>query len=104
MRVFRTIVVFSILCQAASAQRGQQPPPLNQWPNYQHNSNFSPLTQITPANVSTLTPAWTFHYGGVSQPLGSLGLDFRFEVQPLIIDGVMYISTPGSPYDRNVKS
>ena len=55
---------------------------------------FSPLTQITPANVSTLTRAWTFNYGAGSLPSGTLGLDFRFEVWPLIIDGVMYISTP----------
>jgi quinoprotein glucose dehydrogenase len=77
---------------------------VDQWPNYQNNANFSPLTQITPGNVSKLTTAWTFHYGGVTQPTGSLGLDFRFEVQPLIIGGIMYISTPGSSYDPNLKS
>src|SRR5690349_13383447 len=76
----------------------------DQWPSYQYDANFSPLTQITPANVSTLTKAWTFHYGGVTQNSGSLGLDYRLEVQPLIIGGIMYISTPGSPYDANVKS
>ena len=31
--------------------------PADQWPNYQNNSNFSPLTQITPQNVSRLTQA-----------------------------------------------
>jgi quinoprotein glucose dehydrogenase len=75
-----------------------------QWPNYVHNSNFSSLTQITPANVSQLTHAWTFNYGAGSQKSGSLGLDFRFEVQPLIIDGIMYISTPSAPQNPNVKS
>ncbi len=104
MRVFRTIVLALILCPAVTAQRGQPRLPVNQWPNYQYNSNFSPLTQITPNNVATLVPAWTFHYGGVTQPSGGLGLDFRFEVQPLIIDGVMYVSTPGSPYDDKLKS
>ena len=76
----------------------------NQWPVYQYNSNFSPLTQITPENVSTLTEAWTFHYGGGSAKSGSLGLDYRFEVQPLLIGGVMYFSTPGSQRTPNVKS
>jgi len=103
MRIARAIVVVCILSQAVSAQRGPQRP-ANQWPNYQHNSNFSPLTQITPANVSTLTRAWTFNYGAGSLPSGTLGLDFRFEVQPLIIDGVMYISTPASPRDAEFKS
>jgi quinoprotein glucose dehydrogenase len=88
--------------QAAMVQ-GQQVP-VNQWPSYQYNSNFSPLTQITPANVSQLVRAWMFNYGTGSQPSGSLGLDYRFEVQPLIIDGVMYISTPASAQDPNVKS
>src|SRR5579862_4827859 len=81
-----------------------QKQPADQWPVYQYNSDFSPLTQITPQNVSKLTEAWTYHYGAGSKPSGSLGLDFRFEVQPLIVGGVMYISTPGSPTDPNVKS
>ena len=81
---------------------GQQSP--DQWPNYQHNSNFSPLTAITPENVKNLVPAWTFNYGAGSSPAGSLGLDYRFEVQPLLIGGVMYFSTPASPADPNFKS
>ena len=40
--------------------------PADQWPNYQHNSNFSLLTQITPENVGRLTKAWTFNYGAGS--------------------------------------
>lgn len=81
---------------------GQQSP--DQWPNYQHNSNFSTLTAITPANVKDLVPAWTFNYGAGSSPAGSLGLDYRFEVQPLLIGGVMYLSTPAKPSDPNFKS
>lgn len=76
----------------------------DQWPVYQHNSNFSPLRQITRENVSSLKEAWMFRYGAGSQPSGGLGLDYRFEVQPLIIGGVMYVSTPGSPRDPNLKS
>ncbi len=78
--------------------------PADQWPRYQNNSNFSPLTQITPDNVSKLSEAWTFHYGAGSVPAGSLGLDYRFEVQPILIGGVMYVSTPGSPRDPNLQS
>ncbi|MBV8841253.1 MAG: PQQ-binding-like beta-propeller repeat protein [Bryobacterales bacterium] len=81
-----------------------QRPSVDQWPVYQHNSNFSPLAQITPENVSKLAEAWTFHYGAGSQDSGSLGLDYRFEVQPLIVGGVMYISTPGSPRDTNLRA
>ncbi len=81
-----------------------QKQPADQWPAYQYNSDFSPLTQITPENVSKLTEAWTFYYGAGSKPSGSLGLDYRFEVQPLIVGGVMYISTPGSSSDPDLKS
>jgi len=96
------ILVLSAL--VASPTRGQQPPPADQWPNYQHNSNFSPLAQITPENVNRLTPAWTFNYGAGSLESGGLSLDYRFEIQPLLIGAVMYISTPGSPRDPDLPS
>ena len=86
------------------AGKARPPAAADQWPNYQQNSNFSPLTQITPDNVARLSKAWTFSYGGGSLPSGSLGLDYRFEVQPLLIGGVMYISTPASPYHQEVAS
>jgi glucose dehydrogenase len=81
--------------------------PANQWPSYGQNpggTNFSPLTQITPANVANLKPAWTYHYGAGSSDLGDMGLDYRFEVQPLIVGGVMYITTPSSTRVKDLKS
>jgi len=82
-----------------------QKSPAEQWPNYQHNSNFSPLTQITPENVNRLTQAWTFNYGaGTVENVPFVGLDYRFQVQPLVIDDVMYISTPASERDPNLPS
>ena len=42
----------------------------------------SPLTQITPENVSQLTAQWTFQTG----TLGS------FQANPLILDGVLYVT------------
>src|SRR6185295_11368897 len=35
-----------------------------EWPTYGHDSGgmrFSPLTEITPANVNTLETAWVYH-------------------------------------------
>ncbi|PYR88172.1 MAG: hypothetical protein DMF84_29240, partial [Acidobacteria bacterium] len=79
--------------------------PAEQWPHYQHNSNFSPLTQITPENVNRLTKAWTFNYGaGTVDNVPFVSLDYRFQVQPLVIDDVMYVSTPASETDRNLAS
>ena len=78
--------------------------PADQWPNYMYNSEFSPLTQITPENVWRLTEAWIFHYGAGFSPSASVELDYRFEVQPLIAGGVMYLSTPTSERDPSLPS
>src|SRR6188768_936492 len=102
MKYTKTILAISFVLVLSSVPSGQQP--ADQWPNYQHNSNYSPLTAITPQNVKNLAPAWTFNYGAGSSPAGSLGLDYRFEVQPLLIGGVLYFSTPASPTDPNLKS
>jgi quinoprotein glucose dehydrogenase len=49
------------------------------------NSRYSSLAQITPGNVSRLTPAWTWDS---KEPAVS------FETTPLVIGRVMYVSTP----------
>jgi len=102
MKYTTIILAFCFVLALSVAPSGQQA--ADQWPNYQYNSNYSPLTSITPDNVKNLVPAWTFHYGAGSSPAGNLGLDYRFEVQPLLIGGVMYFSTPGNPSDPNFKS
>ena len=45
---------------------------------------YSPLDQITPANVSRLEPVWVF----------STGVNNGHEAAPLVNNGVMFISTP----------
>jgi quinoprotein glucose dehydrogenase len=49
-----------------------------EWPTYGHDSGgmrYSPLTQITPANVSNLQVAWTYHLkpAGYVPPVGGRG-------------------------------
>jgi alcohol dehydrogenase (cytochrome c) len=48
------------------------------------NQRHSPLTQITPANVTRLMPQWTFQ-------TGTLG---NFEVTSLLRDNVLYVTGP----------
>jgi alcohol dehydrogenase (cytochrome c) len=50
------------------------------------SKRHSPLTQITPANVGTLVPAWTFDTG-----LG-VGRSSKFEATPIAIDGTLYLT------------
>jgi quinoprotein glucose dehydrogenase len=111
---------------AALAQTNKAPELSKEWPTYGHDSGgmrFSPLTEITPANVSKLEVAWVYHMkpadfapalrGGAAPPAapagdtpapaagrgrgGRGGSGFiSSEDTPLVIDGVMYISTPYS--------
>jgi len=47
---------------------------------------YSPLTQITTANVSRLQPVWSFATGNTS----------GHEATPLVNNGVMFVATPGN--------
>lgn len=47
---------------------------------------FSPLTAITPANVSRLKPVWSFATGTIN----------GHEAPPIVNNGVMFVSTPGN--------
>jgi alcohol dehydrogenase (cytochrome c) len=47
---------------------------------------YSPLDQITPANVARLQPAWVLSTGAVN----------GHEAPPLVVNGVMFVSTPGN--------
>ncbi len=66
-----------------------------EWQRYGHDSGgarFSPLTQIDRTNVARLAVAWTYHTGEVA--LGNQ--DRAFECTPIVVDGVLYLSTPSS--------
>jgi glucose dehydrogenase len=54
-------------------------------------TRYSPLTQITPANVSQLKVAWVYHM----KPAGSTSLH-PSEDQPLVVGPTMYVVTPYS--------
>ena len=54
------------------------------WPSHDRDGRgqrFSPLRQITPANVSKLQPAWSFDTGVTG-----------IQVTPLVVGGMMYIT------------
>jgi len=59
---------------------------------------FSPLTQISRENVNHLARAWTYHTGEIDREGNAT--DRRriapFESTSLVIDGVLYFSTPSS--------
>ena len=67
------------------------------WQNYGGDrgaQRYSPLTQITPANVTSLKVAWTYHM----KPADATRVATT-ETTPLVVGNIMYL---GSPYGRIV--
>jgi alcohol dehydrogenase (cytochrome c) len=67
-------------------ERLLNPEPGN-WLHYRRTYDgwgFSPLTSLTPANVSTLVPVWSF----------STGVLDGHEAPPIVNNGVMFVTTP----------
>ncbi|HLK64366.1 MAG TPA: pyrroloquinoline quinone-dependent dehydrogenase [Bryobacteraceae bacterium] len=110
----------------AQSSAGASPDLSKEWPTYGHDSGgmrFSPLTQLTPENVGQLKVAWVYHMrhetdsvsargafapdgeapppaaggppGGRGGRRGGSGF-LPSEVTPLVIGGIMYITTPYS--------
>jgi alcohol dehydrogenase (cytochrome c) len=82
----------SIFCLALQAQVtferiANAPREPQQWVTYNGNyagQRYSSLAQIKPANVARLTLQWAFQ----------TGVPGEHETTPLVIDGVMYVTTP----------
>lgn len=72
-------------------------PPKDSWPAYHGDYSgrrHSALTQITPQNVGGLTLAWAFQSGANAQ----------IKASPLMVDGVIYFSTPDNVYAVDARS
>jgi quinoprotein glucose dehydrogenase len=64
------------------------------WPSYGHDpggARFSPAAQITRANVNSLKVVWRYHTG---EPVVDVSKQPSLQVTPIVVDGVMYVSTP----------
>lgn len=85
----RRLVLFIVL--ANSPVWGQQ------WPSYgggPGGSKYSPLDQIDRGNVQQLELAWEYDTGDFSDGQGAYPYKSAFENTPLVVDGVMYVTTP----------
>jgi quinoprotein glucose dehydrogenase len=52
-----------------------------------YNIRYSPLTQVTPANVARLQPAWTYDSHDAFK-------DSEMQSNPIVVDNVLYATTP----------
>ncbi|WP_074013034.1 PQQ-binding-like beta-propeller repeat protein [Candidatus Sodalis sp. SoCistrobi] len=82
----------------AAAKSAQEEAGRNDWHYYgrtPRGERYSPLTQLTPANVAGLTPAWAIHTGDVMQPgEDKKGREFNFEATPIKVANRLYLCTP----------
>jgi len=78
---------------ASAAPRSDR---VDDWPSYGHDpggARYSPLRQITRANVARLKVAWTFHTGDAASGSGG-GPRSGFESTPIVVDGRLFVTTP----------
>ena len=115
--VFPAVVILTVAIGAQSKppatpeQSRRASKPSTEWPTYGYDAGgtrFSPLTQLTPQNVQQLEVAWEYHMRPAPPPGAPApapapapgrgrgrGSGFAVSgVTPLVIDGVMYITTP----------
>lgn len=94
--VVASLLVATFLCTppgpvALAAEREDQ------WPAYGRDpggARYSPLKEIDRRNVARLKVAWTYQTGELERVKNtSLANKVTFEATPIVVDGVMYMST-----------
>jgi quinoprotein glucose dehydrogenase len=68
----------------------------SEWPTYGNDaggSRYSPLAEINRDNVAQLTEVWRYRTGDLGEGYAS-GKRMAVEATPIVVDGVMYVSTP----------
>src|SRR6267378_4951142 len=81
-----------IIIPAALAQTDRARPADDDWPMYNRDlagTRYSPLKQITTANVSRLARAWSYTIGR-DKTAGSISGGSEFT--PIVVNGVMYVA------------
>jgi glucose dehydrogenase len=88
-RLIRCLV---ILASSLAAQSSKTP--AGDWPMFNRDlasTRYSPLTQINTANVANLQQVWSYRLQASNFRFGTAG--GAAEVVPIVVNGVMYIST-----------
>ncbi len=92
----------ALFAQSVNTQTGAAAKPGTDWPMYRHDeagTGYSPLTQIDPKNVVNLTQVWTYRLQSTAPApapgagRGGAGGGPNSEVTPIVVNGVMYLST-----------
>jgi alcohol dehydrogenase (cytochrome c) len=91
------LLLFSVSAFAQVTYQDLLRSPSTDWLIYHGDyggQRYSPLGQITTANVASLAPKWTFHVEGAS----------HLEATPIVSKGVMYITDSNAVYALDARS
>ncbi len=95
------LTLASVACGQRAIERDASAP-VAEWPTYGNDpgsSRYSPLSEVTRANVRYLKVAWTYHTGDISHATETwngrkVWAKSTFEATPLLVDGTLYLVTP----------
>ena len=107
----RSLLILAAGLALAAAAHAATPSAGSDWPTYGHDPGgmrYSPLAQITPANVGRLQAAWVYHMRPANAGSAAAAVSATPEAQmghgrsgyaaseatPIVIKGVMYLPTP----------
>src|SRR4051794_8190400 len=93
---FAALLILAAGGAFAQSYGGQPLDPSKEWPTYGHDSGgmrFSPLTEITPANVGNLKSAWVYHM----RPAGFVATDGGRGGRGPVPPGVPVSDAPEAP-------
>lgn len=91
-RVGLAVVVLVLSCGAPEPVALEHSGPVADWPDYGRGKDglaWSPLTQITPANVERLAVAWEHRSGDLSDGAGDTSRT-SFQARPIVPNGTLY--------------
>ena len=88
--LFRTpAILLAVMLSAAAPALGWE-----HWGGDRGGTRFSPLAQITPANVGNLVRAWDFRTGDLEARPAALMARTKFEATPLLVEDSLVFCTP----------
>ncbi|MDP1582782.1 MAG: pyrroloquinoline quinone-dependent dehydrogenase [Bradyrhizobium sp.] len=87
MRRFLTLFVFGILAAESAAA-------WEHWGGDRGGMRFSPLAQITPANVGNLVRAWEFRTGDLERRAPAVMARTKFQATPLLVEDSLIFCSP----------
>jgi quinoprotein glucose dehydrogenase len=93
-QIARALIALKLGCLTAVAQVALPAAAWEQWGGDRGGTRFSPLRQITPANVNRLVRAWEFRTGDLARRDPKDMAWTKFEGTPLFVESSLILCTP----------